>query len=176
MSYSLEDFCGDTRSILEQHNDHQGREQVRQKLEQLLRDPSFCASYLGAEEKAGVRQIYQDPELEFCVLAYNMGAPRTSPPHDHGDSWAVYGQAAGHTDMTIWSAANGEVKPLRQFRLDAGQAGLFDVREIHSIEYGEGAKFVRVTGVDLANETRRVFDPDTGAVREIESAGAGSAR
>ena len=176
MSYSLEDFCDDTRSILEAHDDHAGREQVRQKLEQLLRDPAFCAAYLGPDEKSGVRQIYQDPEREFCVLAYNMSAPRTSPPHDHGDSWAVYGQAAGHTDMTIWSAEEGQVKPLRQFRLDPGHAGLFDVREIHSIDYGEGAKFVRVTGVDLGNETRRVFDPETGAVREIESTGAGSAR
>ena len=176
MSYSLEDFCSDTRSILEAHDDHEGREQVRQKLERLLRDPEFCGAYLGPSEKSGVRQIYQDPELEFCVLTYNMAAPRTSPPHDHGDSWAVYGQAAGHTDMTIWSAEHGDVKQVRQFRLDAGQAGLFDVREIHSIEYGEGAKFVRVTGVDLAMETRRVFDPETGAVREIESAGAGSAR
>jgi hypothetical protein len=65
---------------------------------------------------------------------------------------------------------------VRQFRLEPGHAGLFDVREIHSIDYAEGAKFVRVTGVDLANENRRVFDPETGEVREIESAGAGSAR
>jgi predicted metal-dependent enzyme (double-stranded beta helix superfamily) len=176
MTYSLEAFCDDTRAILAEHDDHAGRDQVRQKLEKLLRDPDFCAAYLGPEEKTGVRQIYQDPELEFCVLAYNMTAPRTSPPHDHGDSWAVYGQAVGHTDMTLWSAEGGDVKPVRQFRLEPGHAGLFDVREIHSIDYAEGAKFVRVTGVDLANENRRVFDPETGEVREIESAGAGSAR
>lgn len=178
MSYSLEDFCKDTRAILEAHDDHEGRDQVRQKLERLLRDPDFCAAYVGPDQESGVEQIYEDPDLGFCVLAYNMTAPRTSPPHDHGDSWAVYGQAVGYTDMTVWSKTEGtdKLEPVRNFRLNAGEAGLFDVRDIHSIEYAEGAKFVRVTGVDLAQTTRRVFDRDTGAAREIESVAAGSAR
>ena len=75
--------------------------------------PDFCAQYVGPGNDAGMEQIYEDPELGFCVLAYNMTAPRTSPPHDHGDSWAVYGQAAGHTDMTVWSASGdaGRLEP-----------------------------------------------------------------
>lgn len=176
MGYSLEDFCADTRSILEAGDDHDGRDRIRQKLERLLADPEFCAEYVGPDSAAGMQQIYEDPSLGFCVLAYNMAAPRTSPPHDHGDSWAVYGQACGHTDMTLWSAAAGSIEPVRSFRLDAGQAGLFDVREIHSIRYDEGARFVRVTGVDMNRVTRRVWDADTGEVRELESVGAGNAR
>ena len=182
MSYSLDDFLRDTRAILSAQDDREGRDQVRQKLELLLVDPDFRAEHVGPDSETGVRQIYEDPDLGFCVLAYNMTEPRTSPPHDHGNSWAVYGQAAGHTDMTIWSADPGEgegeadVRPVRSFRLDAGQAGLFDVREIHSIQYNEGARFVRVTGVDMDQEARRVFDPEAGTVREIESVGAGSAR
>ena len=161
MGYSLVEFCRDVRAILRERDDRDGREQVRQKLEALLRDPDFCATYLAPGNDAGMEQIYRDPELDFCVLAYNMTEPRTSPPHDHGASWAVYGQAAGHTDMTVWSATGdaGEIEPVRTFRLQAGQAGLFDVREIHSIDYTEGARFVRVTGVDMAGEERRVFDP-----------------
>lgn len=176
MSYSLDDFCSDTRAILKAHDDHEGRDEVRQKLELLLSDAAFRDEYLGPDNGSGVRQIYQDPELDFCVLTYNMVAPRSSPPHDHGESWAVYGQAAGCTDMTIWSASDGSVNPVRKFRLEPGQAGLFDVREIHSIEYVEGSKFVRVTGVDMSRESRRVFDPETGAVREIEDVGTGHAR
>lgn len=175
MSYSLEDFCADTRSILKSNDNHAGRDEVRQKLEQLLEDPDFCAEYVGPDNESGLAQIYQDPDLGFCVLAYNMAAPRTSPPHDHGNSWAVYGQAAGHTDMTLWSTENGGIKPVREFRLDPGQAGLFDVHEIHSIQYNEGAKFVRVTGVDMNQVNRKVWNPETGEVKEIESVGAGSA-
>jgi predicted metal-dependent enzyme (double-stranded beta helix superfamily) len=174
MSYSLNDFCNDTRSILAEHDDHEGREQVRQKLEQLVVDPDFRAEYLGDDAAPGVQQIHEDPQ-QFCVLTYNMTAPRTSPPHDHGESWAVYGQAVGHTDMTIWRADDDNVYPVRTFRLEPGQAGRFDVREIPSIDYAEGAKFVRVTGVDLAKISRRVFDPVTGAVREIEHVATGPA-
>ena len=179
MSYSLVNFCDDARQILAAGDDHDGREQVRQKLELLLRDAAFCAQYVGAEETSGMTQIYEDPKLGFCVLAYNMTESRTSPPHDHGNSWAVYGQTAGYTDMTLWSASDGgdgKVEPVRSFRLDAGQAGLFDIGEIHSIQYPDGAKFVRVTGVDMSQETRRVFDPETGTVREIEHVGTGNSR
>lgn len=178
-NYSLNDFCDEVRSTLSARDDHDSRDVVRQKLEKLLGDQDFLDEYVGEGREQGVTQIYEDPELKFCILAYNMSAPRKSPPHDHGDSWAVYGQAAGYTDMTIWSAeGKGEsgVEPIRSFRLDAGQAGLFDVHEIHSIEYAEGSKFVRVTGVDLGTETRRVFDPETGEVKEIEAVGTGSSR
>ena len=174
MSYSLTEFCEDVREILSAHDDPSGREQVRQKLEALLREDAFCAEYVGPDNEPGMAQIYEDPQLHFCVLAYNMTEPRTSPPHDHGESWAVYGQASGHTDMTVWSMQDDAgLEPVRSFRLDAGQAGLFDVREIHSIDYTEGAKFVRVTGVDMSQAARRVWDPDTGELSEVESVGTG---
>ncbi len=169
MGYSLVEFCHDVRAILRESDDGEGREQVRRKLEALLGDPDFRATYVGPGNDAGMEQIHQDPELHFCVLAYNMTESRISPPHDHGASWAVYGQAAGHTDMTVWSATGdaGGIEPVRTFRLEAGQAGLFDVREIHSIEYTAGARFVRVTGVDMTGEERWVFDPATGEVRAV---------
>lgn len=176
MSYSLDDFCADIRAILSARDDHDGRNEVREKLEQLLSDEAFRAAYVGPDHEPGVSQIHEDPDLGFCVLAYNMADPRTSPPHDHGNSWAVYGQAVGYTDMTIWSAGENSIEPIRTFRLDAGQAGLFDTDEIHSIAYEQGAKFVRVTGVDMNTETRRVWDAETGEVREIEHVGTGSAR
>lgn len=168
MSYSLQEFCHDARSILKQRDDHHGRDQVRQGLEALLRDRAFCAEHFGPGQAPGVRQIHQDPDLGFCVLVYNMTAARSSPPHDHGDSWAVYGQAAGHTDMTVWSVEDGAARPVRSFRLEAGQAALFDVGDIHAIEFGQDAKFARVTGRDLSAAPRRVFDPETGAVRHSD--------
>ena len=179
MSYSLADFCDDTRAILADGDNRDGREKIRQKLELLLRDAAFCAAHVGPDDDSGMKQIYQDPNLHFCMLAYNMGESRTSPPHDHGESWAVYGQAAGYTDMTIWSAASddgGNIEPVRSYRLGPGQAGLFDVREIHSIQYPAGSKFVRVTGVDMSQETRRVFDPETGTVDELKHVGTGDVR
>ena len=66
---------GDVRAILAENDDHDGREQVRRKLEALLGDPGFRAAYLDPGED-GMTQIYEDPDLCFCVLAYNMTAPR----------------------------------------------------------------------------------------------------
>ena len=177
MTYGLDEFCADVREILRVDDNHSGRDRVRMKLEQLLGEREFCQAYVGDDCEPGLQQIFEDEETGFCVLAYNMEAPRTSPPHDHGGSWAVYGQVEGHTDMTIWDSPDGSetIEPVREFRLNGGQAGLFDVREIHSINYTEGARFVRVTGKDMAEETRRVFDPETGTVREIEHVGTGSA-
>ncbi|MEC7514363.1 MAG: hypothetical protein VX784_04280, partial [Pseudomonadota bacterium] len=65
----------------------------------------FLAQQFGDQAADGMVEIFRDPEMGFVVLAYNMDAPRVSPPHDHGRSWAAYGQVAAHTDMTVWSAA-----------------------------------------------------------------------
>jgi hypothetical protein len=31
-----------------------------------------------------------------------MNKPMIGGPHDHGNSWAIYGQALGWTEMTEW--------------------------------------------------------------------------
>ena len=160
MSNSLQEFCHDVRVILRDRDDHEGREQVRRRLEVALRDPAFCAEHLGADQPPGAHQLHADAELGFCVLTYNMTAPRSAPPHDHGSSWAVYGQAVGHTDMTVWTTVDGVARPVRSFRLEPGQAGLFDVGDIHSIQFSEGARFVRVTGADLSGQPQRTFETE----------------
>ena len=33
---------------------------------------------------------------------YRCGPNSKSPPHDHGESWAIYGQAKLWTDMIEW--------------------------------------------------------------------------
>ena len=85
MSYSLSDFCDDARAILLESDNRNGRERIRQKLELLLCDTAFCAAHVGPDSDSGVLQIFEDPNLHFCVLAYNMAEARTSPPHDHGE-------------------------------------------------------------------------------------------
>ena len=46
--------------------------------------------------------LYEDPELGFTILAHGYVGAKGSKPHDHGPSWAIYGQAAGETIMTDW--------------------------------------------------------------------------
>ncbi|HIE92892.1 MAG TPA: hypothetical protein EYQ83_08520 [Acidobacteria bacterium] len=88
MSYTLEQFCQDCRDALNASPGREGRDVARGKLEQLLSDPDFLTTTLGESQEPGVETIFEDPDLKFCVLAYMAGGDRTSPPHDHGDSWA----------------------------------------------------------------------------------------
>jgi len=165
MGYTLEQFTDDCRDILKGTQDRAALEQVRDRLEALLKDDAFVARYCGPDAAPGPSLLYQDPELGFHVLGYAMSDPHESQPHDHGASWAVYGQAAEYTDMTEWrrlddgtEAGKARLEATGSYRLEPGQAGIFDDHAIHSIAYPAGGRFVRITGVDLDRIKRARFD------------------
>ena len=56
-------------------------------------------TYCGDHVPRGLKVLYEDPDLGFQVLAHINDKARVSPPHDHGASWAIYGQATHYTDM-----------------------------------------------------------------------------
>jgi len=148
MAYELDQFISDCRSILLQDPGPAGREEVRTQLERLLRNPDFVR--------------------EHCDKA------RVSPPHDHGDSWAIYGQATHYTDMTEWEREDdgadpehAKLKPAKKYRLTPGHAGIYQDGKIHSIDYPDHARFVRVTGTNLDRIHRVRFDLNTGEVKRM---------
>lgn len=165
MSYTLEKFCEDVRTALETRPGPAGREQVRVLLERLLKDEAFVAGYCGADAEPGVRTIYRDAKTGFNVLVHIYAKGKTSPPHDHGKSWAVYGQAIGWTDMTLWKRRDdgltegyADLEMEGTYRIEPGMAGVFETGVIHSIHFLDGAKFVRVTGTDLDTIPTSRFD------------------
>lgn len=171
MGYTLEQFTGDCREILKGGEDRAALEKVRDRLEALLKDDDFVAAHCGPDAKPGATLLYEDPELGFQVLGYAMRNARESTPHDHGESWAVYGQAVEYTEMTEWDRLDdgtvegkARIEPRRRYRLERGEAGIFDDYAIHSIAYPSGSRFVRVTGVDLDSIRRARYDPDAGTV------------
>jgi hypothetical protein len=177
MAYTLDAFCRDCAASLRADPGPAGKERARRDLERLLAEKGFLAEYCGPDAELGVHVLYRDPDLGFCVLAHINREPRSSPPHDHGSSWAIYGQATAYTDMAEYRRLDGGSGPgaarlevARRYRLDPGQAGLFDVGAIHSIAYGEGARFVRVTGADLEEVPRLKFDLEKGTADLVESA------
>ncbi len=176
MPYDFETFCSDCRDALASEEARAAHERVQRLLEKLLTNDAFLAEHLGPDAPTGVRQIYRDEQADFCVIVYNTRAPRVSPPHDHGASWAVYGQVREHTDMTVYRRVAGdgagpaELERVGGYRLEPGQVGLYDVGDIHSIDYPAGAQFVRVTGTDLEEIPRLRFDLERGEAVAIESA------
>lgn len=178
MAYTLEQFCQDAHDAIAADNGPGGREKVRQNLEKLLANKEFVDATCGPDAKLGVHTLYKDPDLEFVVLAHINDEPRASPPHDHGNSWAVYGQATEYTDMSEYrrtdgGAGDGEAKleKVKSYRLTPGKAGLYDVRAIHAIDYPKNGRFVRVTGRELEMEPRLKFDMTSNKASYIESQG-----
>jgi hypothetical protein len=180
MAYNLDAFCHDCRDALKGDKGPGGRETVRRNLERLLAEPSFLDQYV-LSMPVGRHTLYEDPELGFVVLSHVNPKAGTSPPHDHGASWAIYGQALHYTDMTEWRRIKGEgpgpaeVEMARQYRLEPGHAGTYDIRNIHSIDYPDGARFVRVTGTDLERVPRLKFNLKTHEAEVIESVTTGPA-
>ena len=174
MAYNLDQFIADCRSTLARDPGPQGREQVRLDLERLLGNPDFIRQYCGDDAPHGLKVLYEDPKLGFQVLAHINGEARVSPPHDHGDSWAIYGQATKYTDMTEWEheddrtdPKHAKLKPVKKYRLMPGQAGIYQDGAIHSIDYPDYARFVRVTGTNLDNIARMHVDLKTGEVHQM---------
>ncbi len=173
-NYDLDQFIADCRSSLSRDPGPQGREQVRLNLERLLGNPDFVQEYCGDQVPRGLKVLYEDPKLGFQVLAHINDKARVSPPHDHGESWAIYGQATKYTEMTEWEheddgsdPKHAKLKPVKKYRLNPGEAGIYQDGTIHSIDYPDYARFVRVTGTNLDKINRMRVDLKTGEVHQM---------
>jgi len=173
MSYDLDAFIADCHAIFGKDSGPEGREKVRALFERLLKNEDFVRKHC-VESKPGLHLLFEDPELGFQVLAHVNENPRVSPPHDHGASWAIYGQATEYTDMTEWERTDdksdpehAELKPRKTYRLLPGHAGIYQDGTIHSIDYPARSCFVRVTGTNLDRIARVMFDLKTGKVTQM---------
>ena len=174
MAYDLKQFIADCHTTLARDPGPAGREQVRVDLERLLANADFVREYCGDDVPRGLKVLYEDPKLGFQILVHNNDKARISPPHDHGESWAIYGQATKHTDMIEWEREDdgrdpkhAKLKPVKKYRLTPGKAGIYQNGAIHSIDYPDYARFVRVTGTNLDKINRIRVDLKTGEVEQM---------
>jgi predicted metal-dependent enzyme (double-stranded beta helix superfamily) len=173
MAYTLDAFIADCRTTLARDPGPAGREQVRLNLERLLANSDFIRAYCSDDAPRELKVLHEDKELGFQVLAHINDKARVSPPHDHGESWAIYGQATGYTDMIEWERSDradgkhADLKPVKKYRLTPGHAGIYQDGTIHSIDYPDLARFIRVTGTNLDKIHRVKFDLKTGEVQPM---------
>lgn len=173
MPYTLDQFTHDCHDALKREPGPPGREQVRGLLARLLADEAFLRRYC-VDNSPGLHLLFEDPELKFQVLAHVNLKPRISPPHDHGDSWAIYGQATEYTDVTEWERlddgadpTHAELRAVKAYRLTPGLVGIYQDGCIHSIDYPARSCFIRVTGTNLDRIPRIMIDPNSGAVTQM---------
>jgi predicted metal-dependent enzyme (double-stranded beta helix superfamily) len=164
MTATLQQFAAECRTILRSEPGPSGRRQICMRLEELLRSPEFVSQNL--DEKTPERQVlYEDPDLGFCVLAHSYKGPKDSPPHDHGPSWAIYGQAEGETEMTDYElvAAAAEGKPgkaraVRTYKLTPGAAYLYNEGDLHSPRRRGPTRLIRIEGLNMDRIKRLKFE------------------
>ena len=102
MSYTLEDFATDCRNTLRADPGQGGQEKVLDFVRKALQDEDFVATNVPASLPEDRNVIYRDEELGFLICAHNNPGAKKGYPHDHGSTWAIYGQAVGETEMTDW--------------------------------------------------------------------------
>jgi hypothetical protein len=163
MGYTLEQLAAEIRNALTADPGPAGKAAVCQNVSQALNDAAFVATHL-QERAAGAdpREIlYQDPQLGFCICGHVYEGAANGSPHDHGRSWAIYGQAAGITEMTDWkivekgSGGNPSlVEPIRTYVMKPGDAHFYDIGDVHSPRRERPVKLIRIEGENLDNVKR----------------------
>lgn len=163
MTSTLEGFAAKCHDLLKAEPGPAGREKVRALLETTLKDEAFVSRYL--DDRTPERKIlYEDPELRFCILAHAYQAAKVSPPHDHGPSWAIYGQARGETEMSDYKLLEpasedkpGKVKKLRTYKLTPGVAHVYNEGDLHSPARAGPTRLIRIEGVNMEKVKRLKF-------------------
>lgn len=165
MSYTLDQFATDCRTALLKDSGRGGRELVRQYTAKACADPDFVAEHLGPNMQAERKILYEDPDLHFCILAHAYKGAKASAPHDHGPSWAIYGQAFGVTEMTDWKLIEkpgngqpGKVAKVRSYVLKPGMAYLYGEGVLHSPRREADTRLIRIEGMDLTKVKRDKFE------------------
>lgn len=161
---TLEQFARDCHDILKKEPGPPGRRKVCMILEKLLRDPEFVAAQV-TEATPERTVLYEDPELGFCILAHSYKGAKDSPPHDHGPSWAIYGQAKGETDMTDYTlvapaseSKPGKAKALRTYKLTPGSVHLYNEGDLHSPSRKAPTGLIRLEGLNMDRLKRLRFE------------------
>ena len=163
MPYALTQLAADIRETLKTKPDRAGKEAIGQFVSKALLDSAFIAAHLkdrapGAHPR---EVLYEDPELGFCICGHVYDGPANGAPHDHGSSWAIYGQATGITEMTDWKIVRkGDgnqpslVEPVTTYAMKPGDAHLYDVGDVHSPKREAHVKLIRIEGKNLDHVKR----------------------
>ncbi|HTT79729.1 MAG TPA: hypothetical protein VMF86_08640, partial [Stellaceae bacterium] len=109
--------------------------------------------------------LFEDPQLGFCILGHVYHGAKQSAPHDHGPTWAIYGQAEGETVMSDWALvspaseqATGKVSHVRDYALQPGAAYVYNEGDLHSPRRDASTKLIRIEGRNVEKIRRYPYE------------------
>ena len=164
MAHTVQEFATAVRSALKAQPGPAGREKVCTLLKDVLTDDAFIKAHFS--DATPERQIlHEDPELGFCILAHQYQGSKDSSPHDHGPSWAIYGQVAGETAMSDWELISpasaekpGKVKHKTKYKLTPGVAHVYNEGDLHSPSRAGPTRLIRIEGTNMEKVKRFKFE------------------
>jgi len=164
MGYTIETFAAAAHDILTADPGPAGRQKLCALVQDVLKDDAFVATHL-TDDVPERKILYQDPQLGFCILAHVYRGARESNPHDHGPSWAIYGQARGETLMNDWSLVEpasetrpGKVRHVRSYSLKPGMAHVYNEGDLHSPRRDGPTRLIRIEGTNMDKVKRLAYE------------------
>jgi hypothetical protein len=163
MGFSLESFAAECPPRIKSHTSAAGRGKVVDLVREALKDEKFVGSYVN--DNTPDRQVlYEDPELGFCICAHLSRGAKEANPHDHGSSWAIYGQAIGETEMSDWEVLEpasegnpGKVRRARVYTLKPGMAHVYNEGDVHSPKRVTTTGLIRIEGKNTQKMKRFAY-------------------
>ena len=176
--YTMETFVSDVRQIFASTKDPRAQAQgVARHMQELLKTPGWLEEQidLPAEGGFGRHVLHQDeefghPEGGFLLMCGIQRPGQDNLPHDHGNTWVVYGIYQGEIEQTKWrwsypeaDRTSPEIKPLETWVQEPGEVAFFLPGEIHNTRCvaDDRAVVVRLEGQKLAGMLRHRYDPKT---------------
>ncbi|RVU34597.1 hypothetical protein EOI86_17180 [Hwanghaeella grinnelliae] len=165
MSTTLESFAASCKTVLTEQPGKPGWEAVCGLVREALADKEFVSTYiLSSTEKRKI--AYEDPDLGFCVCIHTYDGAAKGAPHDHGPTWAIYGQAEGETEMTDWEMITppsdgkpGKVRQTRSYVMKPGDAHLYEPGDIHAPLREHPTRLLRIEGANTDKIDRTPMEP-----------------
>jgi predicted metal-dependent enzyme (double-stranded beta helix superfamily) len=164
MTVTLESLIRECQRILAASNTRAGREQVAALVARALRDDAFIrAQFAGTVPERKI--LHEDPDLGFCILVHEYHDARQGGPHDHGPSWAIYGQAEGETVMADFELVEppapdrpAKVRKTRSYCMRPGDVHVYNEGDLHAPSRSGPTRLVRVEGVNMEKLPRQNYE------------------
>ena len=165
MAHTVQEFATACHAALKAEPGPAGRQKVCALLRDVLQDDAFIKTTF-SDSTPERHLLHEDPELGFCILAHQYKGPKESSPHDHGPSWAIYGQVAGETAMSDWELLSpasadkpGKVKHKTKYKLTPGVAHVYNDGDLHSPSRTGPTRLIRIEGTNMEKVKRFKFEP-----------------
>lgn len=165
MNPVIEDLASDCHDILEKDPGPEGLEQVRRRLEEILTNEAVIKDVVGPDKDSPRDILYEDPELGFCIIAHVYKDASVRNPHDHGPSWAIYGQVEGVTEMTEFRLVEkpkdgrpGKAEPVKTYNLEPGMAVAYEPGKLHAPVRHGPTRLIRIEGINMETIKRDKYE------------------